>query len=93
MDNEDKMNNENPLEKPIINQADQETIGIYVHGKYLDVELEVEIREENLQNYIGKRQFDVYLSFHDDSGNESQIHFVRDNEGRFSLCDSRHLKQ
>lgn len=93
MDNEGKMKNENHLEHAIINQADKETIGIYVYGKYLDVEMEVKTREENLPNNNGEMQFDVYLSFHDDGGNESQIHFVRDNEGRFSVYDSRYVKK
>lgn len=87
------MENENLLEKPIINQADQESIRIYVHGKYLDVELEVELKEKNLPDYNGERQFDVYLSFHDDSGTESQIHFVRDIEGCFSVYDCRYVKK
>jgi hypothetical protein len=93
MGNEGEMKNENPLDQVKINQEHQEAIEIYVHGKYIDVELEVEIRDENIPDNNGERHFDVYLSFHDDSGNESQIHFVRDNEGRFSICDSRYINK
>jgi hypothetical protein len=93
MEKEGKIEDENKLEQVKINQADQEIIEIYVYGKYLDVELEVKRKGINLPDNNGERYFDVYLSFHDDNGNESQILLTRDNKGCFSVPDCRYLKK
>ncbi|MBC9909126.1 hypothetical protein [Chitinophaga varians] len=84
--------NANAVESLEIDLSNRQKIDIYVPGKDIDLKLLVKIRDNHFIEGFGLCH-DVYLSFHDDHGNESYIHLIRDNKGRFTIYDGHYFDQ